>query len=72
MMLGCRLEAYVAKSSGSIDQYTVRVKTLINDFSSKRNMMKNPDQNLRQTLVKIYNKENISDGIGGVGGEAFG
>ena len=34
--------------------------------------MKNPDQNLRQTLVKIYNKEDISGGVSGGGTGVFG
>jgi hypothetical protein len=68
-----RLEAYVAKSSGTLDQYTHRVKTLINDFSNMRNKMKNPDQNMRQTLVKIFKKENISGGVSVAGaGGVFG
>ena len=40
-----------------MDQYSSKIRTLIEDFSAKRNKMKSPDQNMRQVLLKIYNKE---------------
>jgi len=66
-----RLEAYVAKSSGTVDQYTNRIKTLVTEYANMREKMKTPDQMLKQTLVKIYNKENISGGLNGGGGGLF-
>jgi len=51
-----RLEAYQAKAAGTVDQYTARVKGLQETYQGKRNLLKNPDAGVRQTLVKIYNK----------------
>ncbi len=33
----------------------------IQEFQQKRNVLKNPDERLRDVLVRIYNHENIAD-----------
>ena len=48
-----------AKAAGTVDQYTARVKGLQETYQGKRNLLKNPDAGLRQTLVKIYNKVSL-------------
>ena len=67
-----RWEAYVAKTGNNIGEYTNRVKTLVDTYSKHRQQLKNPDQNMRQILVKIYNKETISAGTSAFGGGSSG
>jgi len=55
-----RMEAYQAKTAGTVDQYSAKVKGLLEEYQGKRNILKNPDPGLRQTLVKIYNKVKVS------------
>ena len=46
-----------------MDQYSNKIRTLVEEFSAKRTKLRNPDQNIKSVLVKIYNKESI-EGVG--------
>jgi len=57
-----RYEAYTClKSSGNLNEYTNKITQLNQEFNNKRNLLANPDSNLRQVLVKLYNKQPIGD-----------
>ena len=45
-----RHEAYQARAANTMDQHVNKVKGLIEDATGKRNVLKNPDQNLKQVL----------------------
>ena len=52
------VEAYMARTDNTWDQYVNKVKGLIGDFANKR----------KQVLVQTYNRENSSGGTGLFGG----
>ncbi|XP_023327531.1 nucleoporin-like protein 2 [Eurytemora carolleeae] len=55
-----RYEAYENVKAGSTN-YQTKVAQLKQEYMSKRNLLLTPDQQLKQVLVKIYNKEPIGD-----------
>ena len=50
-----RYEAYGARAANTMDQHVNKIKELVEDFTGKRNILKNPNQNLKQVYLNLLN-----------------
>ena len=55
-----RWEAYTAKINQNVNQYQQKIQAMINEYAQKRNLLRQPSDQVKTVLLRIYNREDLT------------